>query len=74
MILKENEENGEMFLNSTSGYLISSGSAQEKKKTYWGSGIRKIPGCGQICFKIKNMRHPRVSQGIPARVIKPKIV
>ncbi len=53
MILKENEENGEMFLNSTSGYLISSGSAQEKKKTHWGSGIRKIPGCWQIGLKLR---------------------
>ncbi len=22
-------------------------------KTHWGSGIRKIPGCGQICLKLR---------------------
>jgi hypothetical protein len=70
MILKENEENGEMFLNSTSGYLLSSGSAQEKKNTHWDSGIRKIPGCGQICLKLRICATP----GSPARVSGPKIL
>ncbi len=48
MILKENEENGAMFLNSTSGYLISSGSAQEKKKHTEVRVFGKYRGAGKF--------------------------